>query len=757
MGIERYEQGFWSFNSLNCLCKLRYAANPFIGYYQVFLFIYHIPSFDWINFLIMKRKSFLLLSVLLAVGFLQAQVITIKENIPIFGGLKVGNNVLFALPTGQLGISDGTTPGTVYIASEKVLIDFNNFGSAIMNNKFYFGGINAEKGNELWVTDGTDAGTKMVKDINPGAGSANVEGPNDRGNFAVMDNNLYFVANDGTNGTQLWKSDGTEGGTGLVKVIRSGANPEIEFPSTADSNYYVANNHFLFFTANDGVHGRELWRTNGTAEGTILVKDINLGSASTTFGPTFLSLCGVIVFAANDGQHGMEMWRSNGYGDATLILKDIAPGSFSSMPNQDDRDRLNVFTFQKRIYFTAFEGGYETYSNEQLWVTDGSVPGTMAVTSLNQMQGGFHALLAEQSQAVIIGNSFYFFVNNYNNLPTSLWLSNGTPQGTLMVKPINSVLPEWGPDYRNPIVETLLPKHASTNSDEVSQTLFKGSQFFFVADDGVHYTQLWVSDGSFDGTKMLVVNPNGNGLDFSDESGDFSYEITSEHIYFPGMNTASGKELWRSDGTQAGTMMVIDNRAGSASSNPAILGVANGKILFTGVTNSGSNLYRLDQQVTNFASGGPVYVCPGVSFTLSSDISGNSYQWQVNTPSGYINLEENSNFSGTLGPVLTLSNLPSTAYGWEFRCVVNGNHYSRSYKLRFLAYWVGAVSHAWENPANWLCGGIPDANTDVLIQCMYNSPIISSNASCRSLMLMNRQQVQVAPGFTLTVAKENGQ
>lgn len=703
----------------------------------------------------MKRRSFLLLSMLLGFCFLQAQVSLIKENIPVMGGLKVGSHVVIGLPTGQLGVSDGTASGTAYIPTEKVLIDFSNFGSAIMNSKFYFGGINAANGNELWVTDGTDAGTKMVKDINAGAGSANVEGPNERGNFAVVNNTLYFVANDGTNGKQLWKSDGTEGGTLLVKVIRSGASPEIQFPSTSDSNYFVGNN--LFFTANDGVHGRELWRTNGTAEGTVLVKDINLGSGSTTFGPTFLSLCGVLVFAANDGQHGMEMWRTNGYPDATLMLKDIAPGSFSSMPNQDDRDRLNVFTFQKRIYFTAFEGGYETYTNEQLWVTDGTMTGTKAVTSLNQMQGGFHALLSNQSQAVIIGNSFYFFVNNYNNIQSSLWSSNGTPQGTFMVKPINSVPPDWGPNYRNPIVETLLPKHASTNGDEVSQTLFKGSQFFFVADDGANNIQLWVSDGSFNGTKMLVVNPNGHGLDFSEESGDFSYEVTSEHIYFPGMNIANGKELWRSDGTQAGTTMVSDIRPGSASSNPAILGVANGKILFTGITNTSPNLYRLDQHVTNFASGGPVYVCPGVSFTLGSDISGNSYQWQVNTPSGYISLSESPNFSGTQGPVLSLMNMASTAYGWEFRCLVDGSLTSRSYTLRFLAYWVGAVSHAWEDPANWHCGGIPDANTDVLIQCMYNSPIISSNASCRSLILMNRQQVQVAPGFTLTVARENGE
>jgi ELWxxDGT repeat protein len=178
----------------------------------------------------MKQYFFAFAGLLLLHTFLQAQVSLIKENIPVMGGLKVGSHVVLGLPTGQLGVSDGTASGTAYIPTEKVLIDFNNFGSAIMNNKFYFGGINAANGNELWVTDGTDAGTKMVKDINAGPGSANVEGPNERGNFAVVNNTLYFVANDGTNGKQLWKSDGTEGGTLLVKVIRSGASPEIKVP-----------------------------------------------------------------------------------------------------------------------------------------------------------------------------------------------------------------------------------------------------------------------------------------------------------------------------------------------------------------------------------------------------------------------------------------------------------------------------------------------------------------------------------------------
>lgn len=700
------------------------------------------------------KPNLISIAVLLLLPFiLTGQVTILKNNVSIFGGLTLGNKVVYASPSGQIGFTDGTSGGTVLLPAEKVLIDFNQFGSGVMNNKLYFSGITVANGSELWVTDGTDAGTKQVKDINSGPGNAEIRGPNERGNFAVVNNTLFFEANDGTNGTQLWKSDGTEAGTQLVKKIRTGANPEIMFPSTSDSNYYVYNT--FYFAANDGVNGRELWKTNGTEAGTMMVADITTGAASTKFGPSFLSLCGLVVFAADNGINGMELWRSNGTGAGTFMLRDIAPGSLSSFEGQGQRERLNAFTFQSRIFFTAYEGGIETHNNEQLWVTDGSQGGTKAVTNLNHMQGGFHAALSNESQAVIIRNRFYFIVFNFNNIQSSLWSTNGSTAGTSMVKAINSVPPDYGPNYRYPVARTLMPQNPSTNDDEISQVLFKGEKFFFAADDGVNKLQLWVSDGTFSGTQMLMINPNGNAFDFAENSDNFTYEVTADHLYFTGMDTAHGMEPWRSDGTQAGTGLVSDIRPGNASSVPIILGIANGKMIFSGNNGTATNIYKQDQQVVSYASGGPVYVCPGVSFTLNADVAGSTYQWQVKTPSGYFDLTDNANFSGTQGPVLSLINLPSTAYGWELRCVADGNLISRSYTLKFLAYWVGSVSQAWEDPANWHCGGIPDANTDVLIQCQFNSPVISSNANCRTLVIMNKQSLQVAPGYKLTVTRED--
>ncbi|HZE09969.1 MAG TPA: ELWxxDGT repeat protein [Burkholderiales bacterium] len=85
------------------------------------------------------------------------------------------------------------------------------FGGAAFNNAVYFSAFDRTSGFELWKSDGTDAGTVRVKDINPGPGGSGPFG------FTVLNNALYFSADDGTNGFELWRSDGTEAGTVRVR------------------------------------------------------------------------------------------------------------------------------------------------------------------------------------------------------------------------------------------------------------------------------------------------------------------------------------------------------------------------------------------------------------------------------------------------------------------------------------------------------------------------------------------------------------
>jgi ELWxxDGT repeat protein len=92
--------------------------------------------------------------------------------------------------------------------------------------------------------------------------------PSNPSDLVDVGGTLFFVADDGVHGRELWRSDGTRAGTVLVKDIRPGGSP-------SNPAHLTAVGKQLLFRANDGVHGRELWRSDGTRAGTVLVKDIN--------------------------------------------------------------------------------------------------------------------------------------------------------------------------------------------------------------------------------------------------------------------------------------------------------------------------------------------------------------------------------------------------------------------------------------------------------------------------------------------------
>jgi hypothetical protein len=143
-----------------------------------------------------------------------------------------------------------------------------------------------------------------------------------------------------------------------------------------------------------------------------------------------------------------------------------------------------------------------------------------------------------------------------------------------------------------------------------------------------------------------------------------------------------------------------------------------------------------------------VGLCPGGSAAFSSYITGTNYQWQLNTGGGFANISNNANYSGTNTVNLQLTNIPSSWYGYQYRCVVDGTNSSVFY-LRFLNTWTGAVDYTWENPGNWSCGSLPDANTDVIISS--GAVGVNSNVSVRSIQVSPGVLFTVNPGNTLTV------
>jgi hypothetical protein len=143
-------------------------------------------------------------------------------------------------------------------------------------------------------------------------------------------------------------------------------------------------------------------------------------------------------------------------------------------------------------------------------------------------------------------------------------------------------------------------------------------------------------------------------------------------------------------------------------------------------------------------------LCPGGSTSITTDIIGTTYQWQLalSDTSTFTNITDNAQLSGSNTATLSLNNIPSSWYGYKFRCVINGNN-DRSYLLKFENVWTGAMSNAWENAANWSCGSVPDANTDVVIN--NGNVIIGSNVVIRTLRVMAGATVTVNSGYTLTI------
>jgi ELWxxDGT repeat protein len=165
----------------------------------------------------------------------------------------------------------------------------------------YFIADNYLTGRELWKSDGTGAGTVLVKDIRPGYPSAfNDLNPV----FTVVGDVLFFRADDGVSGEELWKSDGTGAGTVLVKDIYPG-------PGNSYPRNLIQVGGTLFFAGFDASTGLELWQSDGTEAGTVLVSDLNpvAGAFSPEVAVQLAGNNGVLYFAADDGVAGNELWR----------------------------------------------------------------------------------------------------------------------------------------------------------------------------------------------------------------------------------------------------------------------------------------------------------------------------------------------------------------------------------------------------------------------------------------------------------------
>lgn len=157
-------------------------------------------------------------------------------------------------------------------------------------------------------------------------------------------------------------------------------------------------------------------------------------------------------------------------------------------------------------------------------------------------------------------------------------------------------------------------------------------------------------------------------------------------------------------------------------------------------------IYDLTNTVAN-CSNGAIKFNTGQPFVV-----GNTYQWQIDNGGGFSDINNGGLYSGATTDTLSVSNAPTSMYGTQYRCkITNGSSvtYANSSSLIFKAYWLGTVSNVWENPANWSCGILPDANTDVYIN--QGDPIINSNVTIRSLLVNKQTSLYINPAYKLTL------
>ncbi len=282
----------------------------------------------------------------------------------------------------ELWTSDGTNAGTQLLAD----LTPGEGSSTITSSVDFNGTLIFRRNNELWKSDGTEAGTELLRD-----GLASQE-------FTVVEDTLFF-----TTLTELWKTDGTTEGTSLVADL-AGSN----LTAVGDT---------LFFTPNDPALGGELWKSDGTSEGTQLVRDIrpeerqngrpvNLSSSPLEL----VDVDGTLFFTADDGVNGRELWRSDGTADGTQLVKDITEGEDSTFPAQGNR-RSNFTDVDGTLYFSVGSGFGST-----LWKSDGTEAGTVQIEPEQISVGGdlFEDSFQQVTQLIEFDDELLFTAAAYN-------------------------------------------------------------------------------------------------------------------------------------------------------------------------------------------------------------------------------------------------------------------------------------------------------------------------------------------------------
>ena len=482
----------------------------------------------------------------------------------------------------------------------------------------YFAADDGIHGNELWRSDGTDAGTFMVKDIEPGTASSNPY------NITAANGKIYFSATTSTYGEEPWVSDGTQSGTQLLMDINPGPGP-------SDATEFVEFGKDVYFVVGDEIAAYGLlWKTDGTIAGTKLVKNVESTDGGGDILSQLVKANGLLFFTfINYTTGGIELWRSDGTDAGTYHIGTNA--LFYNFP-------LQLTSYNNKLYFSADDG-----TGNKLWVTDGTdagttlapgnndilidadgnfgitfpvlnnilyIPGSSSsgtdglykydasnmdgVTLVKDLASGADPNVIVSSEMEVVNNTLYFKVTNYSSdVHDELWSSKGSEASTQLVhkflsgETINNLRNGNGTLYfvkhdkffgtelwkvfdtffgKFPVLVSDIFK-GNTGSYPGYLTAFKGKLFFSAADEQKGNELFMTNEFGFGATLVKDINTVSTSSSYA---GYYTNTITplGGNVVFSAYDRAHGYELYSSDGTRRGTFLLNDIIPGEKQSFP---------------------------------------------------------------------------------------------------------------------------------------------------------------------------------------------
>ncbi|QDV46619.1 hypothetical protein Enr13x_65280 [Stieleria neptunia] len=333
-----------------------------------------------------------------------------------------------------------------------------------------------------------------------------------------------------------------------------------------------------FFVADDGMHGTELWKTDGTVDGTEMVKDLLPGPDTSS--PAELTVLGnELFFTALDETGETDLWKSDGTEAGTVKVFDA--------------DAVGVYYLTdltasgSKLFFTAYQAefGGQPSKGYELWAHDGTSGGTAMVKDINADQ----QVIDRPQELTDVNGTLFFTSYDYGYYNRELWKSNGTAEGTVMVKDLGI----------DPGTDPGTADDDPTFSSYPTYLTSHNGLLFFVAEDYTDGVELYKSDGTEAGTvRVFDLNPSGSS--YPEELTPFGAEL-----FFSATDGTSGRHLYKSDGSAI--TLVADTTRGLGSSTPidfevvgeTLFFAANGVVPATTISVSSPTMTADNSRVAN--------------------------------------------------------------------------------------------------------------------------------------------------------------